>query len=136
MSRRWRKTPRTRLGQFSQLPNKVRSQALLAMIDKLSDCQQSIIEANRQDMDAISKEIEPGAYRKALDRVRITEETIDSMIQDLQQLHDQPIPWERSLDCGVPPKACRSVEFAFPWACLPSFPIWDQASPCNPSPSV
>ncbi len=78
--------------QFSQLPNKVRSQALLAMMDKLSDCQQSIIEANRQDLDAVSKEIEPGAYRQALDRVRIPEDTIDSMIKDLQQLHDQPDP--------------------------------------------
>ncbi|UCE63214.1 MAG: glutamate-5-semialdehyde dehydrogenase [Nitrospirota bacterium] len=79
-------------GPFSQLPNKVRSQALLAMIDKLSDCKQLIIEANRQDLEAVSKELEPGAYRQALDRIRVTEENIDSMMQDLQGLHDQPDP--------------------------------------------
>jgi gamma-glutamyl phosphate reductase len=42
-------------GPVSQLPNEVRSQALLAMIEKLSHCKEPIIEANRQDLDAISK---------------------------------------------------------------------------------
>jgi len=79
-------------GSLSQLPNKVRSQALLAMKDKLSDSKQSIIDANRQDLDAITKELDPGAYRQAMDRVQVTEETIDSMLQNLQQLHDQSDP--------------------------------------------
>ena len=79
-------------GPLSQLPNKVRSQALLAMMDKLSDSKQSIIDVNRQDLDAVSKDLDPGAYRQAVDRVRVTEETIDSMIQDLQRLYDQPDP--------------------------------------------
>ena len=79
-------------GSLSQLPNKVRSQALLAMMDKLSDSKQSIMEANRQDLDTITKELDPGAYRKAMDRVVVTEETIDSMLQNLQQLHDQSDP--------------------------------------------
>jgi len=79
-------------GPFSQLPNKVRSQALLAMIDKLSHCKQPILEANRQDLDAVSKELDRRDYRQVLDRVRVTEQTIDSIIKDLQQLHDQPDP--------------------------------------------
>ena len=86
------KTAKKAAGPFSRLPNKVRNEALLAIIDKLRDGAQSIIEANRQDLDAISKELDPGAYRDALDRVRVTEESIETMIQDLQQLQAQPDP--------------------------------------------
>ena len=75
---------------FSRLSNQVRSRAILAIVEKLGRYKPDIIEANRQDLDAISKELDPGAYRQTLDRVRVTEETIDSMMKGLQELHDQP----------------------------------------------
>ena len=77
---------------FSHLPNQVRSRALTAIIEKLQDSEELLIESNRQDLDAISKDLEPGAYREALDRIRLTKEAIDDMIEDLKQLQEQPDP--------------------------------------------
>ena len=77
---------------FSQLSNIVRSQALSAIIEKLEERTESIVEANRLDLEAVSKDLDPGDYRDALDRVRVTENTVETMIQDLKEVQEQPDP--------------------------------------------
>ena len=77
---------------LSQLSTKDRSQALSVVSERLLEKKSSILDANRQDLDAVSKELGTQAYRQALDRVRVTEESIEMMVQDIQQLLDQSDP--------------------------------------------
>ena len=77
---------------LAQISGKVRSQALQAMSDRLREKKDSILEANRQDQEAVSKELDPQAYRQTLDLVRLTEESIEFMVQDLEKLIVQSDP--------------------------------------------
>lgn len=77
---------------LAQLSGKVRSQALQAMSDRLLEKRDSIFEANQRDIGAISKDLDPQVHRQTLDRVRVTDESIDRMRESLQRILDQPDP--------------------------------------------
>ena len=77
---------------LAQLSGKVRAQALESMTACLRENQDAIFEANQLDIDAISKELDPQIYRQMLDRVRVTEESIDRMVSSLEHILAQPDP--------------------------------------------
>ena len=77
---------------LSHLSSKVRSQALSVMRDRVLENMSAILDANRQDLEAVSKELDTQAYREALDQVRVTEESIEIMAQDIQHILDHPDP--------------------------------------------
>lgn len=67
-----------------------RTQALEAMADQLDSQQEAILQANRQDVEAISKELPADAYRQALERIRLTEDHICEMAQGIRDVAALP----------------------------------------------
>jgi len=66
--------------------------ALQAMADVLESQASDILQANEQDLAAISKEGDKQAYRRAVEQIRITEETIQVMVDRLLDFLAYPDP--------------------------------------------
>ena len=70
----------------------IRSRALENMRELLLEEKESILEANQQDLDVVSKDLDAQAYRQALDQVRITKDAFDEMVDGLNVIIEQPDP--------------------------------------------
>ena len=69
-----------------------KNQAFQAMVDALESQAPTILEANGRDLELISKEGDKQAYREAVERIRITEETIKDMAERLHDFLVYPDP--------------------------------------------
>ncbi len=71
---------------LARLSNLQRGQALEAMLQAFNESKDSFLEANRRDLDQISKNIEKQVYRQIVEKVRITGESLDKMGQWFQHV--------------------------------------------------
>ena len=74
------------------LSSQKKNQALQAMADALTSQTSDILEANEQDLEAISKVGDQQAHRQAVERIRITEDTIQDMVRRLLDFLAYPDP--------------------------------------------
>jgi len=77
---------------LSRLTCQTRTQALTVMAEQLIDQKDCILEANQQDMDIISKDLDAQVYRTTLDRIRITESSLEHLQERIFQVQQQPDP--------------------------------------------
>ena len=75
----------------------VKDKALRAMADRLADGQEKILEANQQDSEAVGKALLQGAthkdqVREAVDRLRMSADSIKEMVEGLRRVADLPDP--------------------------------------------
>ncbi|RMH31385.1 MAG: glutamate-5-semialdehyde dehydrogenase [Nitrospirae bacterium] len=75
-----------------RLPGQKRIEALLQIQKQLQEQRDAIVEANQRDVGNIPKDLDPQDYRLALERVRLTEDMIDEMNDDIQRLIESPDP--------------------------------------------
>src|SRR5881409_3461112 len=68
----------------------------LAMADRLMADQEVILEANRQDVEAVGKtlvgETNKDTVKEAVERVRLTDEAIREMVERLREVAELPDP--------------------------------------------
>ncbi|GJL55016.1 MAG: gamma-glutamyl phosphate reductase [Nitrospirales bacterium] len=77
---------------FARLSSQAKAQGLDAMLSAFSEKKQSILEANRQDLEQISKDIDKQVYRQMVERVRVTEESLEQMMEWFRRVIDYPDP--------------------------------------------
>ena len=73
------KTAKDAARPLARLSSQVKTEALKAMLEAFLESKPSFLEANRQDLDGISKDIDKQVYRQVVDRVRITDESLNKM---------------------------------------------------------
>lgn len=76
----------------ARLSGRQRHDALARIQQRLWEQRDMLFEANQQDIDKIPKDLEPQEYRSMLEHVRLTEDTLASMLDELQKLIDSPDP--------------------------------------------
>ncbi len=74
------------------LSSQKKNQALQAMAESLLAHESDILEANEQDLDGIPKDGEQQAHRQALERIRISEDDVRSMVKLLLDFLAYPDP--------------------------------------------
>ncbi len=74
------------------LSTSVKNQVLQAMVDTLGTNTSAILAANEKDLEGLAKDGDRQTYRQAIERVRITEETIEHMAQRLLDFLAYPDP--------------------------------------------
>ncbi len=77
---------------LARLSNQVRVKGLEAMLRAFLDNKSVFLEANRQDLEQISKDQDKQVYRQIVERVRITEESLDQMGEWLKRVVEFPDP--------------------------------------------
>ncbi len=77
---------------LARLSSQTRNQALESMLQAFQEGYEVFLEANRKDLDQISKTIEKQVYRQIVDRVRITEESLTKMSAWLKHVVESPDP--------------------------------------------
>lgn len=84
---------------LGMVPAPIRKKALLGMADSLEERCEEVLEANKCDLEAIPKDLATTAYRTALDRIRISQETVQDMAQGIRIVADQPDPVGEMTSC-------------------------------------
>lgn len=79
------------------LPSPVKDKALRAMADRLEAQQNEILEANRQDCEAVGKSLQEtqankDLIREAVERVKVTADAVKVMVDGLRRVADLPDP--------------------------------------------
>jgi glutamate-5-semialdehyde dehydrogenase len=78
------------------LSTAIKDQALLAAADRLEAEREAILEANRQDVEAVGKslagETNKDTVKKAVERVRLTGEMVQEMVEGLRHAAELPDP--------------------------------------------
>ncbi|RMH09303.1 MAG: glutamate-5-semialdehyde dehydrogenase [Nitrospirae bacterium] len=74
------------------IPSSLRRQAIQDMALQLEERREEVLEANKQDVDNIPKDLAPEAYRKTLERVRFTEEDLHTLIAEIRAIAEAPDP--------------------------------------------
>ena len=69
-----------------------RTSVLEEIASQLESQREQIVEANDGDLQAIPKDIEPDAYRQALERIRVTEEDISRIAGHVREIAAEPDP--------------------------------------------
>ena len=77
---------------MSCLSSHSKIQGLELMAEALKRHSSDILEGNERDLERISKDLDQQAYRAMVERVRISEDTIDKMTQGLLNLAALPDP--------------------------------------------
>ncbi|MBM4119724.1 MAG: glutamate-5-semialdehyde dehydrogenase [Nitrospira sp.] len=75
----------------------VKDKALRAMADKLAAAEEAILDANREDTETVGKALQAGDMRKdlvreAVDRLRLSSDSIKEMVEGLRRVADLPDP--------------------------------------------
>ena len=87
------KTAREAARPLALLSSVTKTKALLAMADRLMADEEVILEANRQDVEAVGKtlvgETNKDTVKEAVERVRLTGEAIREMVERLREGSDQ-----------------------------------------------
>jgi glutamate-5-semialdehyde dehydrogenase len=91
------KKAREAVKPMALLATPVKDKALRAMADRLEAGQARILEANKQDSEAVGKSLQETAtsrdlIREAVERLRMTEDSIKEMADGLRQVADLPDP--------------------------------------------
>ncbi len=79
---------------LSLLSAHARTLALRAMADRLEASVEDVLTANKEDLDAIPKEWPTEDYRKAKDRIAVTEEHIAGIVAFIRGMAEAPDPTE------------------------------------------
>ena len=78
------------------LSSATKDKALQAMADRLMADEEVILEANRQDVEAVGKtlagETNKDTVKQAVERVRLTDETIRDMVERVREIAELPDP--------------------------------------------
>lgn len=74
------------------LSTTVKNQALLEMAQRLTANEEAILEANREDVEAVGKTLDREANKEAVERISLTAESIKEMDERLRQIADLPDP--------------------------------------------
>ena len=77
---------------FSRISGEVRQRVLLEIADELDAHRETILEANKEDIAGVSKELPTDDYRKTLDRVRLDDEIIGDMVDRVREIGHHPDP--------------------------------------------
>ncbi|MCZ6801237.1 MAG: glutamate-5-semialdehyde dehydrogenase [Nitrospirae bacterium] len=77
---------------FSRISGEVRQRVLLEIADELDAHRETIVEANKEDIAGVSKELARDDYRKTLDRVRLDDEIIGDMVDRVREIGNLPDP--------------------------------------------
>ncbi|MGD9849995.1 MAG: glutamate-5-semialdehyde dehydrogenase [Nitrospirales bacterium] len=77
---------------MSCLSSRSKGQVLESMAEALQSQSLEILEANERDLENISKDLDQQAYRAMLEKVRISEETVEQMTSGLLTLAGLPDP--------------------------------------------
>src|SRR6059036_2045141 len=90
------KTAREAARPLALLSSVTKTKALLAMADRLMADEEVILEANRQDVEAVGKtlvgETNKDTVKEAVERVRLTDEAIREMVERLREVAELPDP--------------------------------------------
>ncbi|MFQ5961999.1 MAG: glutamate-5-semialdehyde dehydrogenase [Candidatus Methylomirabilales bacterium] len=74
------------------LSTSVKNHALIEMAQRLAAGEETTLEANREDMEAVGKNLDREANKEAVERIRLTAESIKEMDERLRQIADLPDP--------------------------------------------
>jgi glutamate-5-semialdehyde dehydrogenase len=81
---------------LAALPGSTKDAALRAMADRLETDEDAILEANRQDVETVGKTLEgetnKDTIKQAVDRVRLTAQSLRNMADTVRRLADLPDP--------------------------------------------
>jgi len=77
---------------LARLSSQAKSQGLEAMLSAFYENKQTFLDANRQDLEQISKEMDKQIYRQILERVKLTDELLENMGQWFQQVVEYQDP--------------------------------------------
>ncbi len=90
------KTARAAARPLSYLEGRVKTEALLAIAQRLEDQEEAILEANRQDVERVGKTLEGEGsrerVREAVERVTLTAEDVRDMAASVRQIAEYPDP--------------------------------------------
>src|SRR3989475_2478573 len=90
------KTARQAARPLSLVSSVIKNKALRAMADRLMADQEVILEANRQDVEAVGKtlvgETNKDTGKEAVERVRLTDEAIREMVERVREGAELPDP--------------------------------------------
>ncbi|MGH7261677.1 MAG: glutamate-5-semialdehyde dehydrogenase, partial [Nitrospiraceae bacterium] len=91
------KKAREAVKPMALLATPIKDKALQAMADRLADGQEAILEANKQDSEEVGKALLQGAthkdqVREAVERLRMTGDSIKEMVDGLRRVADLPDP--------------------------------------------
>lgn len=77
---------------LARLSSQVKAKAMEAMLESFFERKEDFLEANRQDLDRISKDRDKQAYRQIVDRVRVTDDALEKMGESFKQVVEFPDP--------------------------------------------
>ena len=86
------KKARSAAGKLASLSTAVKDQALLAMADSLSEKTDQLLEANKQDLEALEEEGREKKESALADRLRLTPERIAEMAAGIREVAKLPDP--------------------------------------------
>ena len=91
------KKAREAVKPMALLATPVKDKALRAMADRLEDGQDRILEANKQDSEAVGKSLleartNKDLIREAVERVKLTADSVKEMVEGLRRVADLPDP--------------------------------------------
>ncbi|WP_447971809.1 glutamate-5-semialdehyde dehydrogenase [Nitrospira sp. M1] len=77
---------------FARLSSQVKAQGLEAMLTAFHENKQTFLDANRQDLEQISKDMDKQVYRQLVERVRVSEESLEKMGEWFRRVIEYPDP--------------------------------------------
>jgi len=77
---------------FSRISGEIRHRVLLDIAEQLETHGETIVEANKEDLAGVSKDLPTEDYRKALDRIRLADEAVDKMAEQVREIGHLPDP--------------------------------------------
>ncbi|MGH7250580.1 MAG: glutamate-5-semialdehyde dehydrogenase [Nitrospiraceae bacterium] len=90
------KQARGAVRHLALLPSVTKNRALLGMVERLMADEEVILEANRQDVEAVGKtlvgETNKDTVKEAVERVRLTDEAIREMVERFREVAELPDP--------------------------------------------
>ncbi len=90
------KTARAAARPLSYLDGPIKTQTLLSFAQRLEDQEETILEANRQDVDQVGKSLEGEGHRdrvrEAVERVTLTSEDVQEMAASVRHIAELPDP--------------------------------------------
>jgi len=91
------KKAREAVRQMALLSGSVKDKALRAMADRLEEGKDRILEANKQDSEAVGKSMmetvtDRDKIREAVERLAMTEDSIKDMVEGMRRTADLPDP--------------------------------------------
>ncbi|WP_454061821.1 glutamate-5-semialdehyde dehydrogenase [Candidatus Nitrospira salsa] len=77
---------------LARLSSQAKAQGLEAMLSAFYENKQTFLDANRQDLEQISKDMDKQIYRQIIERVKLTDESLEKMGKWFQEVVEYPDP--------------------------------------------